>query len=93
MQLCPKPVLKLTLSSPSMGAELSYPPHIFTCFDVTAEVRYPALLAPLSWSSTPQPRCAPCPPQVDFSFHFARVALALRTLSQQGSNVHPSSLS
>jgi len=67
VQLCPKPVLKLTLSSPSMGAELSYPPHIFTCFDVTAEV--------------------------DFSFRFARVALALRTLNQQGSNVHPSSLS
>jgi hypothetical protein len=52
VQLSPKPVLKLTVSSPSMGAELSFPPHSFTCFDANAEV--------------------------DFTFRFSRVALALR---------------
>ena len=54
VQLSPKPVLKLTVSSPSMGAELSFPPHSFTCFDANAEV--------------------------DFTFRFSRVALALRGL-------------
>ena len=50
VQLSPKPVLKLTVSSPSMGAELSYPPNTFTCFDANAEV------SPYSAEPSPAPR-------------------------------------
>lgn len=39
----PKSVLKLTVSSPSMGAELSYPQLTFICFDANTEVSYPTL--------------------------------------------------
>ena len=40
VQRSPKQVLKLTVSSPSMGAELSYPQPTFICFDANAEVSY-----------------------------------------------------
>ena len=38
--LSPKQVLKLTVSSPSMGAELSYPQPTFICFDANADVDF-----------------------------------------------------
>lgn len=88
VQLSPKPVLKLTVSSPSMGAELSYPPHTFTCFDANAEV------SPHSVEPSPAPRH----PGTGFPPLLPSGRLHVPLLSRRarstraptaGSNVHP----